>query len=101
MKLYRKLFSKNKEDKKENLENKGIATGSVMTGLGAASYGLGKLRPEYVNRYGATVKLADRIGVNGARNLKVAGAILVPTGLSLAAASYYKKRKKKGNDNKA
>lgn len=100
MKLYRKLFSKNKEDKKENLENKGIATGSVMTGLGAASYGLGKLPLEYVDIHG--IKKVNPIGANGARNLKVAGAILVPTGLSLAAASYYKKRKrKKGNDNKA
>ena len=99
MKLYRKLFSKNKEDKKENLENKGIAAGSVMTGIGAASYGLGKFPLEYVDIHG--IKNVNSIGANGARNLKVAGAILVPTGLSLAAASYYKKRKKKGNDNKA
>ena len=99
MKVYRKLYSAPKEEKKtESLENKGIAAGSVMAGIGAASYGLGKLPQEYVNRHGATVKLADQIGVKGARNLKVAGAVLVPVGATLAGVSYYKKKKKKKGD---
>ena len=98
MKVYRKLYSAPKEEKKtESLENKGIAAGSVMAGIGTASYGLGKLPQEFTSvRTG--VKKINPIGVKGARNLKVAGAVLVPVGATLAGVSYYKKKKKKKGD---
>lgn len=105
MKIYRKLFSEKKEEKKENLDNKGITTGSVMAGLGATSYGLAraveKIGPSYTTRKG--IVKVNPLGAKGIKHLKVAGAVLVPVGVGIAATSaghkYYKK--KKGNDNKA
>lgn len=101
MKLYRKSFS----EKKENLENKGIATGSVLTGIGTGSYLIGKkiekIGPSFNKMSGEVV--ASNVDP---RHLKRAGKVLVPVGASLAISSagykYYKKKKgKKDNDNKA
>lgn len=90
-----------KEEKLQKLEeelellSKGKVTGAALAGLGGVLLG-GGYTADYLNRTPGP----RPSNPNTAKNLKIAGAVSIPTGAALVAYSSYKKKKLKGrNDN--